>query len=241
MTELTALPIQGVTRTSPPSENTLAATPAGIEVVYADASLLVLNKPSGLLSVPGRGADKQDCLSSRVQRLYPEALIVHRLDMATSGLMLMARGIGMQRALSGLFERREVHKRYLAVVDGRLAPAPTPDGWGLTDLPIVVDWPRRPLRIIDAVLGKPSQTRWRALAFDAATNSTRVELEPLTGRSHQLRVHLQALGHPILGDALYAPEAVQAKAPRLLLHACALGFLHPVSGEALLVESTADF
>ena len=210
-------------------------------MVYADASLLVLNKPSGLLAVPGRGADKQDCLSSRVQRLYPEALIVHRLDMATSGLMLMARGIAMQRALSSLFERREVHKRYLAVVEGYLSLAPTPDGWGLIDLPIVVDWPRRPLRIIDSVLGKPSQTRWRALAFDAATNSTRVELEPLTGRSHQLRVHLQALGHPILGDALYAPEAAQAKAPRLLLHACALGFVHPVSGEALRFESPAGF
>ena len=234
MTELT---IEGVTRSSPPPENTLT----GIDVVYADASLLVLNKPSGLLSVPGRGADKQDCLSTRVQLLYPDALIVHRLDMATSGLILMARGIDMQRALSGLFERREVHKRYLAVVDGRLSPAPTPDGWGLTDLPIVVDWPRRPLRIIDAVLGKPSQTRWRALAFDEATHSTRVELEPLTGRSHQLRVHLQALGHPILGDALYAPEAAQAKAPRLLLHACALGFVHPVSGETLRFESAADF
>ena len=234
MTELT---IEDVTRSSPQPENTAV----GIDVVYADASLLVLNKPSGLLSVPGRGADKQDCLSSRVQLLYPEALIVHRLDMATSGLILMARGIDMQRALSGLFERREVHKRYLAVVDGRLSPAPTPDGWGLTDLPIVVDWPRRPLRIIDAVLGKPSQTRWRALAFDEATHSTRVELEPLTGRSHQLRVHLQALGHPILGDALYAPEAAQAKAPRLLLHACALGFVHPVSGETLRFESAADF
>ena len=226
-----------MTRSSPLPEN----TPAGIEVVYADASLLVLNKPSGLLAVPGRGADKQDCLSSRVQRLYPDALIVHRLDMATSGLMLMARGTGMQRALSGLFERREVHKRYLAVVDGHLKPASAPDGWGLIDLPILVDWPRRPLRIIDAVLGKPSQTRWRALAFDAPTHSTRVELEPLTGRSHQLRVHLQALGHPILGDALYAPEGVQAKAPRLLLHACALGFMHPVSSEALLLESRADF
>ena len=234
MTELT---IEDVTRSSPQPENTAV----GIDVVYADASLLVLNKPSGLLAVPGRGADKQDCLSSRVQLLYPEALIVHRLDMATSGLMLMARGIGMQRALSRLFEHREIHKRYLAVVDGRLTPAPTPDGWGLIDLPIVVDWPRRPLRIIDSVLGKPSQTRWRALAFDEATHSTRVELEPLTGRSHQLRVHLQALGHPILGDALYAPEAAQAKAPRLLLHACALGFVHPVSGETLRFESAADF
>lgn len=210
-------------------------------MVYADDHLLVLNKPSGLLSVPGRGEDKQDCLSSRVQEQYPDALIVHRLDMATSGLMLMARGIVMQRALSQLFERRKVDKRYIAVVDGRLAPAASPDGWGLIDLSIVVDWPRRPLRIIDAELGKPSQTRWRALAFDEATHSTRVELEPLSGRSHQLRVHLQALGHPMLGDALYAPEAVQARAPRLLLHACALSFTHPATGTLLALESAADF
>ncbi|MEO6321787.1 MAG: pseudouridine synthase [Polaromonas sp.] len=218
-----------------------AATPA-LQIIHADSGLLVLNKPAGLLAVPGRGEDKQDCLSSRVQRLYPDALIVHRLDMATSGLMLMARGIGMQRALSLLFERREINKRYLAIVEGQLAQSRLQqEGWGLIDLPIVVDWPRRPLRIIDAVLGKPSQTRWRPVAFDAVANSTRVELEPLTGRSHQLRVHLQALGHPILGDALYAPETVQARAPRLLLHACTLGFVHPASGDTLLFESHADF
>ena len=212
------------------------------QIIHADNSLLVLNKPSGLLAVPGRGENKQDSLSSRVQRRYPDALIVHRLDMATSGLMLMALGIGMQRALSQSFERREIHKRYLAVVDGHLAQSQQQrDGWGLIDLPIVVDWPRRPLRIIDAAQGKPSQTRWRPLAYDEAANSTRVELEPLTGRSHQLRVHLQALGHPILGDALYAPEAVQARAPRLLLHACALRFVHPASGALLSFESPADF
>jgi len=211
------------------------------QIIYADSSLLVLNKPSGLLAVPGRGEDKQDCLSSRVQRHYPDALIVHRLDMATSGLMLMGRGITMQRALSQLFERREVHKRYLAVVDGRLAPALGHDGWGLIDLPIMVDWPRRPLRIIDAAHGKPSQTRWRTVAFDDATDSTRIELEPVTGRSHQLRVHLQALGHPILGDALYAPDAVLARAPRLLLHACALRFVHPENGTLLSFESPPGF
>ena len=143
--------------------------------------------------------------------------------------------------MSQLFERREVHKRYLAVVDGQLAPALAPDGWGLIDLPIVVDWPRRPLRIIDAERGKASQTRWRAGAFDEATHSTRIELEPLTGRSHQLRVHLQALGHPILGDALYAPDAVQARAPRLLLHACALRFEHPATGKLLAFESAPGF
>ena len=221
--------------------STMAAAGDSFQLIHADDSLLVLNKPSGLLAVPGRGEDKQDCLSRRVQAHYPDALIVHRLDMATSGLMLMARGIAMQRALSQLFERREVHKRYLAIVDGRLAPAPSPNGWGLIDLPIVVDWPRRPLRIIDAERGKPSQTRWRAGAFDAAAHSTQVELEPITGRSHQLRVHLQALGHPILGDALYAPEAVQARATRLLLHAWVLRFVHPVSGTLLTFENPPGF
>jgi len=219
----------------------MAALTAGVEVMHADENLLVLNKPAGLLSVPGRGEDKQDCLSRRVQQLYPEALIVHRLDMATSGLMLMARSLAIQRALSQSFEKREIHKTYLAVVDGCLAPAPSPDGWGLIDLPIAADWPRRPLRIIDVALGKPSQTRWRVLAFDAATHSTRVALEPVTGRSHQLRVHLQALGCPILGDRLYAPEAAQAKASRLLLHASRLQLTHPASGNKLAFESAPGF
>lgn len=189
--------------------------------------------------MPGRGEDKQDCLSRRVQSVYPDALVVHRLDMATSGLLLMARGPAMQRQLSQLFERREIQKRYQAVVQG--CPAPQPDGWSLIDLPIAVDWPRRPLRIIDALHGKPSQTLWRILAHDSTANSTRVELEPLTGRSHQLRVHLQALGHPMLGDALYAPEAVRAGAPRLLLHACGLRFIHPASGCTMELQSDPDF
>lgn len=214
---------------------------AGFELLHVDSGLLVLNKPSGLLSVPGRGEDKQDCLSRRVQSAYPEALVVHRLDMATSGLMLMARGLAMQRELSQLFERREIRKRYQAVVHGRLEPSPGTDEWSLIDLPIAVDWPRRPLRIIDAGRGKPSQTLWRALAFDENSNSTRIELEPLTGRSHQLRVHLQALGYPMLGDALYAPEAVQTSAPRLLLHACRLQFTHPVSGSLMELQSDPDF
>jgi len=214
---------------------------SGFSLVHIDASLLVLDKPAGLLSVPGRGEDKQDCLSTRVQAFYPDALVVHRLDMATSGLMLMARSVGIQRTLGALFERREVDKRYIAVVDGLPPPAQSPDGWSLIDLPIIVDWPRRPLRIIDAELGKASQTRWRVLSQDSAAQTTRLELKPLTGRSHQLRVHLQALGHPILGDRLYAPEAVCAMAERLLLHACALAFTHPVSGEATRFESSTPF
>ena len=204
----------------------------------------MLGKPSGLLSVPGRGEDKQDCLSRRVQQHYPDARVVHRLDMHTSGLMLMARGPAMQRALGKMFEDRVIKKRYMAVVEGRLPLHPE---WQLIDLPIEVDWPNRPLRIIDAINGQPSQTRYRALWFDDNNNSTRVELEPLTGRSHQLRIHLQALGHPILGDALYAPPAVQFKASRLLLHACALTFKHPLStlaqpeGEWLHFESEPGF
>jgi len=207
--------------------------------LYADDTLLVVDKPGGLLAVPGRGADKQDCLSARVQARYPDALIVHRLDMATSGLMVMARGPAAQRALSKAFAAREVAKRYIAVVAGRLeAPA---DGWGVIDLPIIVDWPNRPLRIVDHQSGKPSLTRWRVLGHDETGSCTRVELEPVTGRSHQLRVHLRELGHPILGDALYAPPDVQALFGRLLLHAWSLSFAHPLSGEALAFERPAPF
>lgn len=212
-----------------------------IAVLHADESLLVLDKPAGLLSVPGRGPDKQDCLSARVQGRFADAQIVHRLDMATSGLLLMARGAQMQRSLSQAFARREVAKRYIAVVDGRIdAPA---DSWHDIDLPILADWARRPLRIIDAQ-GQPSLTRWRLLAHEADAQGgpcSRVELEPVTGRTHQLRVHLQALGHPILGDALYAPPAVQIRSDRLLLHACTLSFEHPVTGKALNFRSKPSF
>lgn len=210
---------------------------AGFETIHADAHLLVLNKPAGLLSVPGKGDEKQDCLSARVQKIYPDALIVHRLDMATSGLMLMARGPAVQTALSKLFEMRQIHKRYVAVVDGHMK---IHEDWQLIDLPIALDWPNRPLRIIHAD-GKPSQTRWRASHYDPGANATRVELEPITGRTHQLRVHLKALGHPILGDALYAPVDAKAKAIRLLLHACALRFLHPASNDAMVFDDAANF
>jgi tRNA pseudouridine32 synthase/23S rRNA pseudouridine746 synthase len=214
-------------------------------VVFADDTLLVLDKPSGLLAVPGRGADKQDCLAARVQARYPDALIVHRLDMATSGLMVMARGPSAQRALSKAFAAREVHKRYIAVVAGRLeAPVDgwgVPEDWGTIDLPIIVDWPNRPLRIVDHQSGKPSLTRWRVLGHDETGLNTRVELEPVTGRSHQLRVHLRELGHPILGDALYAPPDVQGLSGRLLLHAGSLRFMHPLTGEVMVFERLPPF
>ncbi len=218
------------------------AAPDGFDRVYADASLLVAGKPAGLLAVPGRGDDKQDCLSRRVQALYPDALVVHRLDMATSGLMLLARSRSVQRSLSQAFADRQIQKTYEAVVQGLPEmTAPDEDGWATINLPIAVDWPRRPLRVIDAVLGKPSITRWRVHSHDALANCTRLHLEPVTGRSHQLRVHLQALGHPILGDALYAPAPVQACAPRLMLHARELRLIHPVTGVAVQFQSPTPF
>ena len=219
-----------------------------LQVIHQDDALLVLDKPAGLLSVPGRGEDRQDCLSTRVQAYFADALIVHRLDMATSGLMIMARGHIAQRTLSHAFATREVVKRYTAVVDGHINPHI--GDWQVIDLPIVVDWPNRPLRIVDAVHGKPSQTRWRVEPIDSLQNpgkrleppgSTRLELEPLTGRSHQLRVHLKAIGHAILGDTLYASAAVQARSDRLLLHARGLTLQHPVTGESLLFHSTPPF
>lgn len=220
--------------TTTPAPPAIPAAPAGVAVRHVDDSLLVLDKPDGLLSVPGRGPDKADCLAARVQAVYPDALIVHRLDRDTSGLMVMARGAAMQRALSQAFAARAVAKRYVAVVRGRLVgPA---DAWGVIDLPLICDWPNRPRQKVDPVHGKPSVTRWRVLGHEG--EATRVELAPVTGRSHQLRVHLAAIGHPILGDPLYAPASAT---PRLLLHASGLGFGHPASGAALAFESPAPF
>ncbi|MEJ8810195.1 RluA family pseudouridine synthase [Variovorax ureilyticus] len=208
-----------------------------LHVVHEDPHLLVLDKPAGLLCVPGRGEDKQDCLSARAQRRWPDALVVHRLDMATSGLVLMARSLSMQRALGDLFAGRQVNKRYEAIVDGSM---PVREEWSLIDAPLMADWPRRPLQKIDAA-GKPSQTRWRVKALLPERNATHVWLEPLTGRSHQLRVHLLSIGHPILGDALYGTDDVRERAPRLLLHATLLEFAHPADGRVCRFESAPPF
>lgn len=212
-----------------------------LPLVYGDRHLLVVDKPAGLLSVPGRGPDKQDCAWARVRRDHPDALVVHRLDMATSGLLLMARGPAMQRSLSRAFEQRRVGKRYVALAAGRLPAPPADDGWGCIDLPLATDWPNRPRQVVDSVHGRASRTRWRVLDYDAVRDATRVELEPVTGRSHQLRVHLLALGHPILGDALYAPPAERERAPRLLLHASVLEIAHPATGEPLRWASAVPF
>ena len=207
-------------------------------ILYADDALLVTDKPAGLLSVPGRGADKQDCLSARVQRQHGDALVVHRLDMATSGLMLMARGKAAQQILSRAFAMRQVRKTYQTLVQG--APVAPAQAWGSIDLPILLDWPQRPRRIISIESGKPSTTHWRVLAREGPTR-TRLELEPVTGRSHQLRVHLLALGHPILGDHLYFLGDSALAAPRLLLHACQVEFPHPVTGALVNFYSAPPF
>ena len=199
-------------------------------VIYEDEHLLVLDKPSGLLSIPGRGPDKQDCLLARVQAQHPEALLVHRLDMATSGLLIMARSPELQKQLGHCFEKRRVSKRYQAVVLGDMGPA---GSTGLIYLPVLIDWLNRPRSIICREHGKPSQTQWTSLGSGPLPGTTRLLLEPHTGRTHQLRVHTLALGHPIMGDPLYAPESARLAVPRLWLHAWQLELAHPITGQAM--------
>ncbi len=208
--------------------------PTAIRVLHADAALLVVSKPCGLLSVPGRGEDKQDCLIARLLADYPDARIVHRLDRDTSGLLVLGRNADSHRELSRQFQDREVDKRYIALALGHLA-----EDAGEIDLPLRYDPPTKPRHVVDPVGGQPSLTRWRVLA--RLPGCTRVELEPFTGRSHQLRVHLQALGHPLLGDALYAPPEAAPEGSRLCLHAERLSFTHPVNGARLTFRDPAPF
>lgn len=211
--------------------------PQAIAVLYASDQLLVVDKPSGLLTVPGRGADKADCLLSRVQRDFPDAMIVHRLDMATSGIVVLARGPLYQRSLSILFQDRKVTKHYQALVEGEWLPGTEAE----VDLPLIADWPNRPRQKIDPILGRPSLTRYRVLESARDRGISRVELMPVTGRSHQLRVHMDAVGHPILGDDLYGTESSRGKADRLMLHACQIELPHPDTGTIIRVTSMPPF
>lgn len=210
-----------------PPENT------GLDVLYKDDYILIVDKPAGLLSVPGRGEAKQDCLISRVQQIYPEALIVHRLDMSTSGLLVLALDVDTHRLLSKQFAEREVSKKYTAIVTGKLE-----EPSGLIDEPMICDWPNRPKQMIDHEKGKPSQTRYEVIEYTSENNTSRLRLTPITGRTHQLRLHCQSIGHAILGDRLYASPEVVVMADRLLLHATTLSLSHPVSGEMVNIEST---
>lgn len=192
------------------------------EILHADHELLVVAKPAGLLSVPGRGEDRADCLIARLRGAFPTVLLVHRLDLDTSGVMVLALTPHAQRHLSRQFELRQTRKSYVARLWGRLEPRT-----GTVDLPLIVDWPNRPRQKVDPDHGRPAQTDWRVLRSEG--RETRVRLMPVTGRSHQLRVHMATLGHPILGDPLYATGEA-ADFPRLMLHAESLRFRHPDSG-----------
>jgi tRNA pseudouridine32 synthase / 23S rRNA pseudouridine746 synthase len=204
-------------------------------LLHVSPHFLVYDKPAGLLSVPGRGEDKQDCAIARVQALYPDALTVHRLDMATSGLLLMARGKTAQKLFSMAFAEGRVHKSYEAVVFGHLPQLPD---WQQIDAPLWPDWPNRPKSKVDWDNGKPSSTRWRSLGAGPLPNTSRVALEPLTGRSHQLRLHMLHIGHGIVGDTLYEQANPTG---RLMLHAKRLQFLDPCSDQPFEMASESPF
>ncbi|SFC63836.1 RluA family pseudouridine synthase [Tropicimonas isoalkanivorans] len=204
-----------------------------VRVLHEDAQLLVVEKPAGLLSVPGKGAELADCLLSRLEVAFEGTLLVHRLDRDTSGVMVFARTKAAQRHLGLQFERRHTSKRYIARVHGQPASE-----CGRIDLPLIADWPNRPKQMVDFDRGKPAETHWRVL--EREPGATRVELLPVTGRSHQLRVHMAAIGHPILGDPLYA-EGTAREAARLMLHAERLLLRHPDGGAPMTFTARCPF
>ncbi|OWF80417.1 bifunctional tRNA pseudouridine(32) synthase/23S rRNA pseudouridine(746) synthase RluA [Yersinia rohdei] len=206
-----------------------------LNILYQDEHIMVVNKPSGLLSVPGRAPENKDSIMTRILADFPTAESVHRLDMATSGVMVVALTKAAERELKRQFREREPKKSYVARVWGHLA-----QDEGLIDLPLICDWPNRPKQKVCYETGKSSQTEYLVLSRDA-DGSTRVKLSPITGRSHQLRVHMLSIGHPILGDGFYAPPEAKAMASRLQLHAQELYITHPELGTALHFKCEADF
>lgn len=210
-------------------------SPLTAEICYQDESLIVVNKPSGTLAVPGRGEDKQDCLSTQLQQHYPTALVVHRLDRDTSGLMVFALTKTVQRQLGMAFSERAVSKKYQAVIQGQLSCE-----YGEISLPLIKDWPNRPKQKVDYLNGKPSRTCYHCLHYNKFSDWSYVEIMPVTGRTHQIRVHMQAIQHAIIGDALYHPESVKS-APRLLLHASHLAFPHPTHDRMIQINCKTEF
>jgi tRNA pseudouridine32 synthase/23S rRNA pseudouridine746 synthase len=204
-----------------------------IEILHEDAQIVVVNKPSGLLSVPGRGEHLADCLIERLRQAFPQILLVHRLDRDTSGVMIFAQTPAAQRHLGQQFENRQTKKTYVARVWGQIA-----EKEGTVDLPLVVDWPNRPKQMVCHETGKPAITDWKVVKREET--ETRVRLMPRTGRSHQLRVHMLALGHPILGDPFYASGAA-LEYPRLMLHSEELRVKHPDTGIGMKFRAKADF
>lgn len=207
-----------------------------LDILYRDEDLLILNKPAGLLTVPGKGPDNQDCLIRRALGPFPNARVVHRLDQGTSGIVMFPLNYITLRTLTKQFEARGIHKRYVAEVYGLMEADE-----GEVKLPLICDWPNRPLQKVCFEHGKTAHTRYQVLGRDTEAHTTRVLLEPVSGRTHQLRVHMLALGHPIIGDRLYAPAETQARAPRLLLHAQQIYFNHPISGQLVDVHCPPAF
>lgn len=203
-----------------------------LDVVHEDHEVIVVNKPAGLLSVPGKGPDLTDCLIARLQEVFPQALLVHRLDRDTSGVMIFALTPHAQRHLGLQFEKRMVKKTYVARLQGRLEPRT-----GTVDLPLIVDWPNRPLQHVNHETGKKAVTDWHRQ--EVVDGTTRMRLMPRTGRTHQLRVHMQSLGHPILGDPFYSNDP--SAYPRMMLHAEGLKFEHPVTGQMMRLEAPCPF
>ena len=215
-------------------ENYAPSTSPFLNVIYSDEDMLILNKQPGLLSVPGKTPNLADCLEKRAKSEFPGALTVHRLDMDTSGLMVMGLNKYAHRHFSLQFQNRNVDKTYLARVYGKM------DGEnGMIDLPLICDWPNRPKQMVDFENGKPSQTKWQVI--EERGNETLLKLTPLTGRSHQLRVHLKELGHPILGDRFYAHEEALNMSDRLCLHSTSLTVMHPVKKEKMTFECPIQF
>ena len=204
-----------------------------LSVLYEDGTIVVVDKSAGLLSVPGRGPHLADCLISRIAAIYPEVLLVHRLDRDTSGVMVFALTRDAQKSLGQQFERKQTQKSYVARVSGQLQADS-----GTVDLPLIVDWPNRPKHMVCHETGKPAQTDWRVV--DRSSHETRVSLTPKTGRTHQLRLHMMALGHPILGDPFYASGA-DADYHRMMLHSEALSLMHPSSGKHVEFRASAAF
>lgn len=210
---------------TPPSFTTL-------DILHQDEHLLIVNKPAGLLSVPGRGVDKADCMLSRVQLTHPQALVVHRLDMATSGVIIFALNKITQAQMGRIFEKRQIQKHYLAQVYG--CPA---THHGVIEQPLITNWPQRPKQKIDYRQGKYAKTLYEVINEEKSL----IKLTPVTGRSHQLRVHMSSLGHPILGDHLYGTSLSRNASRRLLLHATDLIFDHPVFNNKIHIECKAEF
>lgn len=203
--------------------------------IYEDDDLIVIDKPAGLLSVPGRLPEHHDSAYARILRDHPEAKVTHRLDMATSGLLMFAKHRTAEVAISKMFQARTVEKHYIALVQGQL------EGKGSVEVPLITDWENRPRQIVHFELGKPAKTLYQVLDYDVEQDISRVLLTPITGRSHQLRVHMQYIGHPITGDKLYHPEPTRSPLQRLALHAWDLVFQHPLQGNLLKLQSPLPF